>query len=281
MENLMRAIICLGLAGCGGIDQDEIGHMAGDVMASLDESGDGGGVAWRAPPVFRGRGFLRSPADRAWSLVEGEAAAGSCLATKFTDCAAGARAKTFDKCTVLGYTLDGTVNLAFSDMACALNAQGQTVTRTAAFTLTGPRGATLAVSSPGGGQKLTDTGAGYAYSVAGMERVATTSNGAVLFDISTRTTSDILVTGSSRANRVVNGGALEVTHKKRDYVVTLVPNNLTWASTCNCAVSGSWTGTATGSVTGEWKVEITGCGKAKVTARGKSEDVDLDRCAAL
>ena len=60
--------------------------------------------------------------------------------------------------------------------------------------------------------------------------------------------------------------------------------DLAWTPTCNCATSGSLTGTVSGGGKDDGKaatVTITGCGTAEVTIDGDSESVTRDRCAAI
>jgi hypothetical protein len=128
---------------------------------------------------------------------------------------------------------------------------------------------------------LTKTGAGaFSYRVNGISRVLKNSSGSTLFDISTTTTSDIAVTGTSRSNRVMNGGALVVKHNVKNYTTTLTPENLTWTSTCTCASSGKLTGKIEGDESADdVTIQITGCGTGTITANGKTSDVNFDRCA--
>jgi hypothetical protein len=78
-------------------------------------------------------------------------------------------------------------------------------------------------------------------------------------------------------------GTLVVRHNLADYAVSLTPDNLAWTPSCNCASSGSLTGTVTsGTDSGKSaSVSITGCGTADVTIDGDTESVTLDRCAAI
>lgn len=255
------------VSGCGKLsaieDQAEVATAAGDVMSSFDESsGTGGGFALHEEPLLQSGGacFLNA-------ILSG--------------CAEKTRTRTFDNCTIgLVNTLNGTVTLSFSEAGCTMSAAGNSVTRTADFTLTAPRG-TLTVSAPGGGQVITKTADGFTYRVGGMKRVLKTSAGTTVADVETKTLSDITVTGTSRATRVMNGGSIEIKHVTRNYIATLTPNNLTWSAGCVCAVSGTLTGTVTGAQSSDdVVVEITGCGTAKITANGISEDVKLDRCGA-
>jgi hypothetical protein len=270
-------------------DQGQIGDSVGEVMASMDESASGGSSMAMLPvlPILRTPDELKGPLwRRALDGVMPSAYAASCFPFSLSACAAGVRTETFDACTVGLARLDGAVTLTFSDTAaCTLGATGDAVNRTASFTLTGLYGGTLTVTSPGGGQTLTRTDAGFTFAVPGMERVLTGPAGHVLFDLGTATTTPLTITGTSRANFAIVSGVLVVTHKLAGYAVTLEPQNLAWASTCNCAVSGSLTGTVSsggGKENGKSAtVTITSCGHADVTIDGDTESVVLDRCAGI
>lgn len=268
-------------------DQEQIADSVGEAMASLDESVQGAPAAALVPPVP----MLRTPAElrapwwrRALDGVSPTAEAAACWPSTFSACTGGTRTRTFDSCTLGIATLDGAVTLSFTRNAlCIVATAGDAVTRNADFTLTGPFGGTLAVSSANGGQTLTKTATGFEYTVQGMKRVLTGPGGHTLFDVSTRTTSPIVITGSSRADLVIVSGTLEVSHNLAGYKVSLTPQNLAWSSNCNCAVSGSLTGTiAGGRLDGKSAtVALTGCGQADLTIDGDSQNVILDRCGTI
>jgi len=282
---LFTAAASIGCRKSTAEDSAQIGDAVGEVMSSLDESTQGSTTTAMLPG-----GLLRTPEQlksplwrRLLGAVRPQAYAATCATAAFSACSAATRTRTFDACTLGAATLDGSVTLTFSSSACAMAATGDVVTRTAAFTLTGLYGGSLAVSSPGGGQTLTRTATGFEYAVGGMERVLTGPGGHTLFDVSTQTTSPIEVTGSSRSDLVIVSGALEITHHLAGYSVTLTPSNLTWAATCNCAVSGTLTGTVSGGkLDGKSaSVTLTGCGEADVTIDGQSDSVTLDRCVGI
>ena len=139
------------------------------------------------------------------------------------------------------------------------------------------------MTSPGGGQTLTKTADGFEYRVGGMERVLTGPGGRTLFDVATRTTAPIVVTGSSRADLKIVSGSFEIDHKVAGYKVTLTADNLAWTSSCNCASSGTLSGTVSGGKHDgkSASVTITGCGEADVTIDGDTESVSLDRCVPM
>lgn len=265
-------------------DQDQIGASIGEVMASVDESTKGSGATARLP-ILRMPDEMRGPVWRQiFDGVVHTAYASSCLQSSFGTCTAGTRMRTFADCSIGAATLVGTVALSYSDTSsCAVTVAGDSVTRSGTFTLTGPYGGTLMVNAVGGGQTLTKTAVGFDYSVPGMERVLTGPGGHTLFDISTRTTAPIHITGTSRADLVIVSGALEVSHNLAGYKVTLSPQNLTWTATCNCAVSGTLTGTVSGGKHDgqSASVTLTGCGQADITIDGETDSVTMDRCSAI
>jgi hypothetical protein len=265
-------------------DQEQIGASIGEVMASVDESTKGSGATARLP-ILRMPDEMKGPLWRQiFDGVVHTAYAASCLQSSFGACTAGTRMRTFDNCAIGAATLVGSVALSYSDTSsCAVTVAGDSVTRSGSFTLTGPYGGTLAVNAVGGGQTLTKTAVGFDYSVPGMERVLTGPGGHTLFDISTRTTTPIHITGTSRADLVIVSGALEVSHNLAGYTVTLSPQNLTWSASCTCAVSGTLTGTVSGGKHDgqSASVTLTGCGQAEVTIDGESDSVTMDRCASI
>ena len=273
------------LTACGGLLQDteEVANSTGDVMSSFDEAGQGGSFAYLMPlrrTDYSSPTFLQRVSN---AVIPSAEASGACVLETFSACSNGDRNKMFDDCTFGASSLSGSVDLAFSQSDCSLMNVGDSVTRTANFTLTGASAASLTVSAPNGGQTITKTADGWSYSVGGMERIGKDSKGTTQFDISTTTLSDISVTGNRRDGRVMTGGQLQVKHNLAGYTAVLTPNNITWNATCNCAVSGSFAGTVTNEAgkSESFTVDITGCGKATVTTQSKTKDVTLDRCAGI
>jgi len=281
---LLTAMIAAA-AGCRKKDEaEQIGETVGEAMSSLDESVSGESSAAllpfrRVPDDLKG-----SPWQRAMDSVIPSAYAATCWEPTFSACSAtGTRTKDFGGCMIGGATLEGTATLTFTQPLCTVATAGDAVTRTADLTLTGRYGGTLEITSPGGGQTLTRTADGFTYNVGGMERVVTTAGGRTLFDVATRTTAPIVVTGSSRADLKIVSGSLEIDHKIAGYKVTLTADNLAWTSSCNCASSGTLTGMVSGGKhDGKTaSVIITGCGEADVTIDGETESVTMDRCSPM
>jgi hypothetical protein len=285
---MAMAITITAAAGCRKMGPDDesgqIGSAVGEAMASLDESVSGGTTTAMlplrgVPDELRGPLWRRAMAAVVPSAYAADAK--SCWTPTFSACDAGARTKDYGGCNLGLATLTGTVTLAFTQPLCVVLTDGDAVTRTADLTLTGLYGGTLEVTSPGGGQTLTRTASGFNYSVGGMERVLTGPAGRKLFDVATSTTAPIVVTGSSRADMKIVSGTFVIDHKLAGYKVTLTADNLAWTSTCNCASSGTLTGTVAGGKHDgrSASVTITACGEADVTIDGTTDSVMLDRCA--
>jgi hypothetical protein len=283
----ITALAVLAGAGCRKeslADQAQIGASVGEVMASAYESGTSGMNTAALTPVFRTPDQLRGPLwRRAVGALLPTASAAACFPFAFSACTNGVRTETFSGCTFGQIAVDGSVTLTFSNPAgCWLDA-GDSVNRLADFTVTGGYGGTLTVTSPGGGQTLTRTASGYDFAVGGIERVLAGPRGSSLFDISSETTTPLSITFPG-GNLLITAGTLVITHHLAGYTVSLTPDNLTWGPTCNCAVSGSLSGTVSGGGKADGKsatVTITGCGTADVTVDGDTEPVTMDRCAAI
>jgi hypothetical protein len=283
---LLTAITITAAVGCRRLGTDDeagqIGAAVGEAMSSLDESVAGETAAMlpfrRMPDELKG-----SLWQRAMDSVIPSAYAATCWEPLFGACNSGVRIKDFAGCTIGPATLTGTVTLTFTRPLCVVATTGDAVTRTADFSLTGLYGGSLAVTSPGGGQTLTRTDTGFNFTVGGMERILTAPSGRKLFDVATHTTAPIVVTGTSRADLTIVSGSLQIDHKIANYTVTLTASNLAWTSNCNCASSGTLTGTVSGGRHDgkSASVTITACGAADVTIDGDTESISLDRCAPM
>ena len=283
---LLTVIAVAAASGCRKMGADDeagqIGAAVGEAMSSLDESVAGETTAMlpfrRVPDELKG-----SLWQRAMDSVIPSAYAATCWEPVFGACNGGVRVKDFAGCSVGPATVTGTVTLTFTRALCLVATTGDAVTRTADFSLTGLYGGSLTVTSPGGGQTLTKTDAGFDFTVGGMERILTLPGGRKLFDVATHTTAPIVVTGTSRADLKIVSGSLQIDHRIAGYSVTLTAANLAWTSNCNCASSGTLTGTVSGGRHDgkSASVTITACGEADVTIDGDTESVSLDRCAPM
>lgn len=288
ISSLIAASGCgLGESASSESASAEVAQAAGDVMASLDESSadTGGSFAFyiKASAVDR---YFASWSDRVVDALLPSVWADPCHLVGFTY-AHPVATREFGGCNRGRGILEGNVTLTFSeaDDDFKLEEVGDSVIRVPEFTITGSRNGVLSVSGANGGQKLTLSQAGesktFLWTTLGMSRTLV-RDGETIFDIQTRTLEDITVTGTSRRDRVMNGGSIEVTNSVEGSVSVLTHNNLTWDSSCTCAVSGSLSGTKTvDGVSSDLVIEMTGCGTATVTTDGVAESVTFDRCSEV
>ncbi len=269
---------------------NELGQQAGETMASVDESGGSSGTIASLFPFDQRaveRTFNRwAPGEREKRRfsIWPEAFADSCVALDtFSSCSNNVITRTFSDCSIGFATLSGTVTLTWDDDAvdntCKMTQEGHSISRDPEFTATGLRGATLHVEKTGVvGQRITrGSQAGtFTFTNDGIRRSFKNANNKTLFDFTTTTVDGINITGTSRANRVVDGGVLRVKNNKTDVTCDITPSNVTWESTCNCATSGSWSGTCSDS--DSITIDITGCGSATLTKGSTSISVEFDRC---
>ena len=298
MKNKILVLMCaFAFVGCkknatesSATDIQETAQQVGDAMASADEAGGGSGsYASNMQNSIQSTFERYAPDDKpsshlVASLFLPTAEATSCLGYGFGSCSGTSLVRNFNSCTVGSAVLSGDVTFSWGGGAstCAMTAIGHHVSRSPNFTLSGRRGATLAVSKTGSnGQRVeVVSGSGgsrvFAFSNDGINRKFTLPNSTVLFDFTTTTTSNISITGTSRSDRVMDGGALRVTNNLTSVTCDYVPTNVTWASGCNCPTQGSWSGSCSdGKST---TLDITGCGTATYSEGSNTESLTFDRC---
>lgn len=276
-------------------DIQETAQQVGDVMASIDESGGSTGniASYKDKDTERMQNSVRqsfaryAPNEMNESMVAKlflpQANAATCSGAGFSSCSGtNTIVRSFNGCTVGTAVFSGDVTLAWSVAGCTLTAPTQTIKRVPNFIVTGRRGATLTVSKTSTvGQRLTwASGTGtdkvFTFFNDGINRTFSVGS-TVFFNQTSATSGDITVTGTSRTNRVMSGGSLNVTNNLTSVVCNYVPTNVTWASgTCNCPTMGSWAGTCSDGKTAT--LDITGCGTANYTEGSDSEAVIFDRC---
>lgn len=287
-------LLCLQLLACGkkneesadsNVDSDEaVSESAVTALSgSLDDQA-GSSFAYRS----------NSKIDRVTETLQllflPTAVADACIRAVDQACVAGVRSTTFSGCTGgLGlFSRNGSVTLTYSDASCALALNGDSVTRTYDYTISGPRGGVLSTSSDnstdyngntyGGGGRLTVTASGWDLEVLGKHKVLS-RNGNEKFNISMRTTSPIGVSGSlGRASRVLDGGSFEINHNLAEFTATFTPSNLTWNNTCCHPVSGSLSVSYSGSKTGSATLTFTSCGQAELDKDGVTKSIELNYC---
>lgn len=268
------------------LDAEEMAQQIGETMAAVDESGGSSGqlaffksnlrtFARRAPEALEKPSLI--------SLFNPTAEAATCSAAPgFGACSNDRIIRNFNNCTIGSATVSGTVTLSyydadgFNDNTCSLNTS-ETIARNPNFTVTGLRGAELAVTKVGtfGQTILRSTASLYQLYNDGINRKLT-YNGTTLLDVTTTITGPIFVSGTARASRTMNSGSINISDNIKGKTCTLVPSNVTWDGSCNCAVSGSWSGScSTGTAA---TVTITSCGAADIVIDGQTKSITFDRC---
>jgi hypothetical protein len=275
-------------------DIQETAQQLGDIMASIDEAGGGDGDFTALNEIdsevkSAERMFARVQPERdrfAWlKTILPNAVATTCsAASTFSTCSADQIIRTFGGCTLDSTTFNGSVTLTWVDgnvsaTTCAIDTDGDTITRVPAFTITGRRGGTLTVSKSGAvGQRITRTSNGvYSFTNDGIDRVLNVA-GTDIFDFTTTTTAPVTITGSTRNGRVVNGGTIRVTNNLTAVTCDYVPSNLTWSNACTCPVSGSWSTTCSDGKASTYTIQA--CRYGRFVMGGDAETVVLDRCYA-
>ena len=269
------------------VDIQEMGQQIGDIMASVDESGGSSGsyasvvsghskmVARLAPATFWEK-FNLLPQANATSCYS---------ASTFSGCSSNVITRDFGGCTLGAATFTGTVTITFVDASddniCLITGDSQTITRVPNFTVTGRRGAELSVKKTGSvGQRITRTAAGvFSFTNDGIQRKFTLPGGGTLLDYTSEVTSAITVSGNSRNGRTMSGGVLKVTNNVNGNVCSYTPSAVTWDSSCNCPVQGSWSGSCTDGR--ETVLTIISCGQANLILGEDSETFTFDRCNSI
>lgn len=286
----LLAIMSLGLSttSCNkansAADVAEAGQQIGDAMASIDEAGGSSGTLAHQETL---RKTLRrlAPEDNWLQSFLPQAFATSCAGSGFSSCSSNTIVRNYSDCTIGSATFSGSTTLTWSSGAtsCTLNSVGQYISRDPEYSVSGLRSATLNVSKVGTyGEKLTlanVSGGGvktFNFSNDGIRRVFTLS-GSTLFDYTTTTTQDLVITGSSRGSRTISGGTLHVKNNVSGTSCDYTPSNVSWtSSSCNCPTQGSWTGTCSDGTS--TSLTITGCGSAELVMGSDTNDLSLDRC---
>lgn len=261
----------------------ESAQQIGDLMAGVDESGGSSG-SYGMLESARARYAQWAPPRRWFTDLFGvpDALASNCSSsTTFGTCSSGTILRSFNGCSVGTVTFSGSSILTYSNTGCVLSLAGDYVTRVPNFTATGIGNGTLSETLSGSvGQKITKvtvSPASYSFTNDGIERKFTISNGSVALDFVTTTTSPITINGASRSVRVMSGGALQVLNKLSSVTCTYIPSGVAWSSTCNCAMTGSWSGSCSDGTTSTLTLGPS-CGAASFTLGATSGTVNFSGC---
>lgn len=286
-------MITLAASGCGsellGVNAsestDELGQQVGDILASIDEMG--GSSSGSYPLMMRPQAQLKQSFDLRdsldqWLIPRAEAA--SCqVGSSYSACFANTITRTFNGCTFGSIQASGTVTLTWGGGAalCIGSGAGSTITRSPNFTLANRRGATLTIQKSGTyGQRVTDLGASnYKFESDGIRRTYKNSSNYTSLDFSTETTAAMNISGGARSGRVLGGGTIKITNRLTGVSCSISPTSVTWGNNCNCATSGSFSGSCSDGKT--ISANIVGCGSLRLTYDNDTSDVELDRCFGI
>jgi len=219
-------------------------------------------------------------AEKLFEQILPSAYAASCLRAFDQACNNGVKLFSTASCDLpRGWKFSGRVQLAYNSVNCSMSNTGDQVTRTYDYDISGPYGGmVLAVTSDGGGGRLTKTAAGWTAEILGKHKVLTW-RGQQKMNLNISTPAPINITGSLQRNgRVVDGGSYQVIHNLAGFTALYEPHNLTYTGACCHPISGSLDVTYTGSINGSGSVTFNGCGSATVVRNGQSQDVELNYC---
>jgi hypothetical protein len=297
MKLLILSLLVFSIYGCKKAESDanysvdstgESAQQIGDAMAAVDESGgttNGNVTSYEVPSYEKAfarmtqNEFSNSPA--LVQLIFPLAHAADCNTISFSTCSSSQRIRTMNCSTAGGGNLSGSITLSYSGTgaaSCTIPSASDAVSRLPSYTITGLRGATFSVSATSSGQTLTRSGATtFNFSNSGIRRTFVTPKGTTLLDITTSTSSPIVVTGNNRNTRSMSGGSLVVANNLNGVSCSLSPSSVAWTASCNCPTSGSWSGSCSDSSTFSVAFNST-CGQATVTKDGTSSTVTMDRC---
>jgi hypothetical protein len=289
MKYFISLLALLALVSCAeeenAVDIEETAQQIGDVMASVDESGGTTNGTMVMIESHKRMMAAREKGAKSFSFLRSlgllpSAQAVACKDTTFTNCASSQKVRDLGGCTIGAATFMGDITLQFSNNMCVVNSSGDSVDRNPDFTVSGIRGANLTVAKTGTyGQRITRVSSGnFTFANDGIRRLFTLA-GQTLFDYTTRTTTAINITGTTRSDRVMNGGQLRVTNNVSGVYCNYTPSNVTWTSTCNCATSGTWAGTCSDGKGSS--ITVTGCGTGTIVVGEDSEGLSFDRCYSL
>jgi hypothetical protein len=281
-KRIIRLLPLLLLTGCGGsatvsvtLETEEFLQHIGETMAAIDES------AGNATSTYGSLIPLKSSPQTSHSNWMS-----ACDPLAYSTCTANVISRVFSGCTVDDVSFNGVIDLNFTDAAsdttCELSAPGHTTTRTPNYTASISGGYTFTVTRTGVyGQRVTrGAGANYSLTSDGIKRVFS-SGSDVLFSNISSTSSPMAFTGHSRLGRVLSSGTLQVDNQVTGVICNFSPTLVTWAATCTCATSGTWTGSCSNGKTFVITLGAT-CGQASLSVNGATATtLVFDRCYGI
>ena len=291
MKKLMVMILALSLFACGKkqetasavvSEEEAIVESVISTIGGLSDDQNGSNYAFNKS--------FKNKYEMVLGLLFPSAVADGCSRAYFETCNAGVKQAQYASCSLgaSGGTLQGQVQLSYSNASCLMSSVNDSVVRTYDLDLVGPRGGTVSVSSDslpdyrnvviGGGGQLTKTAGGWQIDLLGKHKILS-YRARQLYSVSMRTLAPVQVTGTlARAGRTVSGGQLEVNHNLAGYTALFQANNLQWTGTCCHPVSGSLDVTFSGSRSGSATVTFKSCGLADFEKDGQTKEIAISYC---
>lgn len=283
--------LSVALSACGSADEGNDATSAADesIQAGLSalsgavNSGNDGSTSFASikPTLY----------EKLLSGLTVEAAVSTCgIPARSDSCSSGVKSASYSNCSVGRQTYSGDVTLNFSDSSCSMSSINDYVVRTVDLSRTGFFNSTITTSSAdhldyrgntiGGGSKLTRTGIGsLSLRMLGVRKLRTRATGASVYDIQSRTTSDLQLVGTWDGNRTIQSGSLEVIHNLAQYTATFSFDNVQYnKATCCYPTSGSISVAYSGSVSGNATVTFASCGVATIVNNGVTKNLNLAGC---
>ena len=243
------------------------------VNAVIDEQAGASFAASEKPsPYFYAEMLFEQILPKAYAV--------SCARAFDQACNNGVKQIAFASCDLpRGFKFSGRIQMDYNTTSCSMSNTGDQVVRTFDYDISGPYGgAVLAVTSDGGGGRLTKTAPGWTAEILGKHKVLT-FRGKQKMNLNISTPSPINITGSLQRNgRVVDGGSYQVVNNLAGFTALYEPHNLTYTSACCHPISGTLNVTFTGLVIGTGSVTFNGCGSATLNRNGVDQEIELNYC---
>lgn len=287
-------MICLGvsLVACGASDSGE------DAADGAEEAIQAGMSSLSGSMSFGSESSGALASTQSWNPISSLAslftvyAADPCSVPAIRNqCSDGVRSATYEACSGRRGNYSGSVTLTFSEATCRMSQAGDSVTRTVEMERTGFYGRTIQTTSQssadyrgitiGGGTQIERTSlTAFEITILGLQKTATLSNGQEGFDIHTRTTSPLVISGQLNGSRTISSGVIEVSHNKAEFLATMTLADLEYdADACCYPIAGSVTIEYSGSQTGSRSLEFDGsCGVVNVENQGVQKVLSLPGC---
>lgn len=222
------------------------------------------------------------------NLIQPTAVASACGRAVSNVCSSGVKSQIYSSCNPNALvSIDGEVELTYSQSNCSMSSVGDQVVRTYDLTFSGPRGGSISHTSDvqtdyrgtsyGGGGVLTKETSGYEVDILGRH-TQLSYRGTTYVDASVRTLSPLVINQLSRNGRIWSSGQIEVNHNLAQFTSVIQASNIQWSSSCCHPVSGTLSVTFSGSKSGSASVTFNSCGSGTINENGQTKDFSISYC---